>query len=171
MTIGTLASAQPTALTPPANTPAEIAAPAQTAPDKSQFDAYADKQRAELHSFIEAAKADLDQMEKKETARLEAVAKRVQTEPFVDADKAKIKSLQELMTSSSAETREEALRDLKDKLRTEKVKAIWTNYKMQKQALWAKLTQDWRKLLMRPPLMIPKNSENSGTHGKSRPAR
>jgi hypothetical protein len=159
MILGAPAFAQPAPRTPSTNAPAETAAPAQAPPDKTQFDAYADKQRADLHSFVEAAKEDLDRLEKKETARLEAVAKRIESEAFADADKAKVKSLRELMTSSSAETREEALRDLKDKLRTERIKSIWTNYKTKKKALWAKFTQDWQKMLTQPPLMIRKKDQ------------
>ena len=147
--IGAAAFAQPAAQKPPTTAPAETAPP-----DKTQFDAYADKQRAELHSFVDAAKAELDQLEKKETVRLETLAKRTESEPFADTDKAKIKSLQDLMTSSSAETRGNALRDLQDKLRTEKLKSLWTKYKSKKKALWAKFSQDWQKLLTQPPLMV-----------------
>lgn len=156
MMTGARTYAQPPAQTPLAGSQAESAAPPQTAPEKTKFDAYADQELARLNSFIDAAKAELDALEKEETGRLETVAKRAGSEPFAEEDKAKLKSLRELMTGSSEETRERALRDLQDELRTEKMKSIWTDYKTKKKALWEKFTRDWKKVLTQPPLMIRK---------------
>ena len=148
---GTCVHAAPAVESPAAATPA---VPAQAAPEKSKLEAYADKERTELHSFVESAKAELDKFEQKESNRLEAVAKRAAVEPFAEADQTKINSLQDLMTSSSAEIRKKALSDLKDKLRAQKAMGIWSKYKVKKKALWVKLQQDWQKLLTQPPLMI-----------------
>ncbi len=161
MVAGTSAFAEKKTATAPAA--ATVAGPAAsaattTAPqvvaEKSKLDAYADKERTELHAFVEAAKAEFDKLEQKETARLEAVAKRTAVEPFTDAEQAKVKALQELMTSSSLEMRKKALEDLKDKLRTEKMTGIWSKYKAKKHAQWDKFQQEWHKLLTQPPLMI-----------------
>ncbi len=130
--------------------------PAAAPQDESKFAALLERERAQLKAANEKARDELDHLVGREDSRLSAVAKRVKSEAFSDAEKNKVKSLRGMMKNSSVETREKAVKDLQDSMRVEKMRVLLTKYKSGKTALWTKFKLDWNKLLTSPPLVMPK---------------